>query len=49
MEYEKARAIKIRIISVFRNWADEEGFEVSPHQEAELAEIIFDEIKDVEW
>ena len=46
MEYEKARAIKIKIITVFGNWAEEEGFEVSPRQEAELAEIIFDEIKE---
>ena len=41
MEYEEAREIKIKMISAIRDWADEEGFEMSPRQEAELAERIF--------
>ena len=44
MEYEKARKIRIQLIGVIREWAEEEGFEMSPSQEAEFAKMIFDRV-----
>ncbi len=46
MEYKEERKIKIQLIEVIREWAEEvfDGVEMSPHQEAEFAEMIFNRV-----
>lgn len=41
MNYEGDREIKIRLIEIIGEYCDEHGIEISPHNEAELAEMIF--------
>lgn len=44
MEYEEQRTIKIKLIGIIREWAEEHGLEISPAMESELANEIFNKI-----
>lgn len=44
MIYEIQRRIKIKIIEVLQEWAEEHGFETSAEMEADGASRIFDKL-----
>jgi len=44
MTYEQQRRIKIKIIEVIQQWAEEHGFETSSDMEADGATRIFNEL-----